>query len=77
MGKPNELYARYSTTLCRECTQGSKTFQYLVEKKLISISLVAASEKETAQTEFHSRDSLYVYRGSDVRGSKMRASPLW
>ena len=31
-------------------TQGSKTFQYLVENKLISIPLVAASEKGTAQT---------------------------
>jgi hypothetical protein len=34
----------------REHTQGSKTFQYLVEKKPIGISLVAASEKEEAQT---------------------------
>jgi len=32
-------------------TLGSKTFQYQVEKKLISISLVAASEKEEAQTD--------------------------
>ena len=31
-------------------TQGSKTFQYLVEKKPIGISLVAASENEEAQT---------------------------
>ena len=38
----------------RECvdkqTQGSETSQYLVEKKLISISRVAASETEEAQT---------------------------
>ena len=33
-----------------ELTQGSKTFHYLEEKKPISISLVAASEKEEAQT---------------------------
>ena len=32
-------------------TQGSKTFQYLEEKKLKRISLVAASEKEEAQTQ--------------------------
>ena len=32
-------------------TQGSKTFQYLVENRPIGISLVAASEKERAQTE--------------------------
>jgi hypothetical protein len=35
-------------------TQGSKTFQYLEEKKTIVISLVAASEKERAQTQLHS-----------------------
>jgi hypothetical protein len=35
----------------REYTQGSKTFQYLVEKRTIVISLVAASEKERAQTQ--------------------------
>jgi hypothetical protein len=34
----------------REHTQGSKTFQYLEEKKPISISSVAASEREEAQT---------------------------
>ena len=31
-------------------TQGSETSQYLEEKRLISISLVAASESESAQT---------------------------
>ncbi len=31
-------------------TQGSETSQYLEEKRLISISLVAASEREGAQT---------------------------
>ena len=31
-------------------TQGSETSQYLEEKRLISISLVAASEREKAQT---------------------------
>jgi hypothetical protein len=40
----------------RERTQGSKTFQYLEEKKTIKvISLVAASEKERAQTQPHLR----------------------
>ena len=34
-----------------KCTQGSETSQYLEEKRLISISLVAASESEKAQTE--------------------------
>ena len=33
-------------------TQGSKTFQYLVENRPIGISLVAASEKERAQTVY-------------------------
>lgn len=41
-----------------ERTQGSKTFQYLKEKKTIVISLVAASENEEAQTQFHSHDVL-------------------
>ncbi len=39
----------------RERTQGSKTFQYLEEKKTIVISLVAASEKEEAQTQVQFR----------------------
>ena len=41
-----------------ERTRGSKTFQYLEEKKTIVISLVAASENEEAQTQLHSRDVL-------------------
>ena len=32
-------------------TQGSETSQYLVEKRQICISLVAASETEEAQTQ--------------------------
>ena len=40
----------------REYTQGSKTFQYLEEQRTTVIFLVAASEKETAQTQLHSRD---------------------
>jgi hypothetical protein len=34
----------------KECTLGSKTFQYQVEYKPIGISQVAASENEGAQT---------------------------
>ena len=34
----------------QKLTQGSETSQYLEEKRLISISLVAASEREGAQT---------------------------
>ena len=33
-------------------TQGTETSKYLEEKKTIVISLVAASEKEIAQTSF-------------------------
>ena len=33
-------------------TQGTETSKYLEEKKTIVISLVAASEKEKAQTNF-------------------------
>lgn len=50
-------------------TLGSKTFQYQKEKKLTSISLVAASEKEEAQTELHSHDA-FMYCGNDARGCK-------
>ena len=43
-----------TSTLVGERTQGSKTFQYLEEKKPIGIFLVAASEKKEAQTVLHS-----------------------
>ena len=36
-------------------TQGSETSQYLEENRTIVISLVAASEKERAQTDFFAR----------------------
>jgi hypothetical protein len=62
MGKPTRLCG-YSATLRRELTQGSKTFQYLEEKRTIVISLVAASEKEEAQTRLHSRDVIYHFVG--------------
>ena len=35
-----------------ERTQGSKTFQYLEEKRQICIPLIAASEKGEAQTSY-------------------------
>jgi hypothetical protein len=54
MGKPIQAKVWILCKLCRELTQGSKTFQYLEEKKTIVISLVAASENEEAQTRFHS-----------------------
>ena len=51
---PNEetQQKEISVTLqqCKEQTQGSETSQYLEEKRLISISSVAASESESAQT---------------------------
>lgn len=50
-------------------TLGSKTFQYQKEKRLKSISLVAASEKEEAQTELHSHDA-FMCCGNDARGYK-------
>ena len=37
--------------MIKERTLGSETSQYQVEKKKIFISLVAASEKEEAQTQ--------------------------
>ena len=37
--------------MIKKQTLGSETSQYQVEKKQICISLVAASEKEEAQTE--------------------------
>ncbi len=53
MGKPH-CFGSDSITLGRELTQGSKTFQYLEEKKTIVIALVAASENAEAQTWLHS-----------------------
>ena len=49
MGKPI-LFLQDALSQDKERTQGSKTFQYLVEKRPKRISLVAASEKERAQT---------------------------
>jgi hypothetical protein len=57
MGKPTPAKVGVLCELRRELTQGSKTFQYLEEKKTIVISLVAASENEEAQTRFHSHDA--------------------
>lgn len=50
-GNPSEQTSETSTLDVVVHTQGSKTFQYLVEKKTKFISLVAASEEERAQTE--------------------------
>ncbi len=50
-------------------TRGSKTFQYPEEEKLTSISLVAASEKEGAQTQLHSHDA-FMCCGNDAGGYK-------
>jgi hypothetical protein len=63
MGKPIQMKVWILCKLCRELTQGSKTFQYLEEKKTIVISLVAASEHEEAQTWFHSHDVIYHFVG--------------
>ena len=49
MGKPNG-FEPLSCKLCMMLTQGSKTFQYLEEKKTKVIPLVAASENGEAQT---------------------------
>ena len=49
MGKPNG-FEPLSCKLCMMLTQGSKTFQYLEEKKTKVIALVAASENAKAQT---------------------------
>jgi len=48
MGKPVSMNDRDTPTQVGERTRGSKTFQYPEEKKPIGISLVAASEKESA-----------------------------
>ncbi|OJI08710.1 MAG: hypothetical protein COX02_01525 [Candidatus Vogelbacteria bacterium CG22_combo_CG10-13_8_21_14_all_37_9] len=53
MGKPNLGYTRLSAINRPMQTPGSETSQYREENKLISISLVAASEKEEAQTRMH------------------------
>ena len=49
MGQPNTLKMYYHA-IGVELTQGTETSKYLEEKKTIVISLVAASEKELAQT---------------------------
>lgn len=48
MGQPSWLKTSY--LINQEQTQGTETSKYLEEKKTIVISLVAASEKEIAQT---------------------------
>ena len=47
MGEPSKLKTYYHDV---ELTQGTETSKYLLEKKEKSISSVAASERETAQT---------------------------
>jgi len=54
MGKPGGGHAPSPTDesiVCEEGTRGTETSQYPEEKKVRTISLVVASEKETAQTE--------------------------
>ena len=50
MGKPRLVNPIYSERKRGTRTLGSETSQYQEEKKQICISLVAASEKEEAQT---------------------------
>jgi hypothetical protein len=72
MGKPTR-FGGDLITLGKELTQGSKTFQYLEEKRTIVISLVAASEKEGAQTWLHSHDvssASKIFCGSVAGGCK-------
>ena len=59
--------------LVKKRTQGSETSQYLEEKKLICISIVAASEMEEAQTTHHSRDG-FICHGSVAWGCKVITS---
>gem|GEM_PF-3778365 len=57
MGKPHRVNLDDSwLKRPRELTQGSKTFQYLEEKRTIVIPLVAASETGGAQTQPQNRD---------------------
>lgn len=49
-GNPSDFVGNAGLDACEQ-TWGSKTFQYPEEKRLISISLVAASEREEAQTQ--------------------------
>jgi len=64
MGKPHRVNLDDSwLKRPRELTQGSKTFQYLEEKRTIVIPLVAASETGSAQTQPQNRrvsESSYV-----------------
>ena len=58
MGKPGGSHVPSSSAECIggvKPTEGSETSQYLQEKKEISIPLVAASERGTAQTRARSR----------------------
>ncbi len=53
MGKPGGSHVPSSSAECiggAKPTEGSETSQYLLEQKEISIPLVAASERGTAQT---------------------------
>ena len=57
----------YSDVTVRKHTQGSETSQYLEEKRLISISLVAASEREKAQTRStRFCTQIYLFVGSST-----------
>ena len=50
MGQPSISYVMLSASEyigCVKSTQGTETSKYLVEKKVKTISLVVASEKET------------------------------
>ena len=50
MGKPRRVYLDDFARKRKKQTLGSETSQYQEEKKKIFISVVAASEKEEAQT---------------------------
>ena len=55
MGEPtsgNALVSYNENIVIQKATQGTETSKYLEEKKEKSISLVAASETERAQTDF-------------------------
>ena len=56
MGQPLKVnLSNFSLKRWEEHTQGSKTFQYLEEKRTIVIPLVAASETGSAQTQPQNR----------------------
>ena len=54
MGKPGRekpCHPQMNKIVCEEGTRGTETSKYLEEEKENSISQVAASERETAQTQ--------------------------